>query len=128
MNQLKPPENGHQSRIRTNSIRFACWSGAWLAANGVDGIRAAISSVMDRYHVIPFHAEISHLLDSHESDVCGVRRLRLGSLPMKNRLKVLRAERNWTQAQLADALDVSRQTINAIETGLLRDPGTVFYR
>ncbi len=36
---------------------------------------------------------------------------------MKNRLKVLRAERNWTQAQLSDALDVSRQTINAIETG-----------
>ncbi len=36
---------------------------------------------------------------------------------MKNRLKVLRAERNWTQADLADALDVSRQTINAIETG-----------
>jgi len=36
---------------------------------------------------------------------------------MKNRLKVLRAERNFTQAELADALDVSRQTINAIETG-----------
>jgi putative transcriptional regulator len=36
---------------------------------------------------------------------------------MKNRLKVLRAERDWTQAELADALDVSRQTINAIETG-----------
>ena len=36
---------------------------------------------------------------------------------MKNRLKVLRAERDWTQAQLAEALDVSRQTINAIETG-----------
>jgi putative transcriptional regulator len=36
---------------------------------------------------------------------------------MNNRLKVLRAERDWTQAQLAEALDVSRQTINAIETG-----------
>jgi putative transcriptional regulator len=36
---------------------------------------------------------------------------------MKNRLKVLRAERNWTQAQLAERLDVSRQTVNALETG-----------
>jgi putative transcriptional regulator len=36
---------------------------------------------------------------------------------VKNRLKVLRAERDWSQAQLADALGVSRQTINAIETG-----------
>ena len=36
---------------------------------------------------------------------------------MKNRLKILRAERNWTQAQLANELEVSRQTINAIEKG-----------
>ncbi len=36
---------------------------------------------------------------------------------MKNRLKVLRAERDWTQAQLASELNVSRQTINAIENG-----------
>ncbi|TLU59940.1 helix-turn-helix transcriptional regulator [Thalassotalea litorea] len=36
---------------------------------------------------------------------------------MKNKLKVLRAERNWTQADLANYLDVSRQTINAIEKG-----------
>jgi putative transcriptional regulator len=36
---------------------------------------------------------------------------------MKNRLKVLRAERDWSQAQLADLLDVSRQTVNALETG-----------
>ena len=35
---------------------------------------------------------------------------------MKNRLHVLRAERRWTQAQLAERLNVSRQTINAIET------------
>lgn len=34
---------------------------------------------------------------------------------MKNRLKVLRAERNWTQADLAKELDVSRQTVNALE-------------
>jgi putative transcriptional regulator len=36
---------------------------------------------------------------------------------MKNRLKVLRAERDWSQSDLADALDVSRQTVNALETG-----------
>lgn len=36
---------------------------------------------------------------------------------MKNRLKVLRAERDWTQAELANRLEVSRQTIHAIETG-----------
>ncbi|WP_439478612.1 helix-turn-helix transcriptional regulator [Brevundimonas sp.] len=36
---------------------------------------------------------------------------------MNNRLKVLRAERNWSQADLAQALGVSRQTVNALETG-----------
>jgi len=36
---------------------------------------------------------------------------------MKNKLKVLRAERDMTQADLADALEVSRQTVNAIEKG-----------
>ena len=36
---------------------------------------------------------------------------------MRNRLKVLRAERNWSQAELAERLGVSRQTVNAIETG-----------
>ena len=36
---------------------------------------------------------------------------------MKNRLKVLRAERDWSQAELAARLDVSRQSVNAIETG-----------
>ncbi|WKL58843.1 helix-turn-helix transcriptional regulator [Asticcacaulis sp. ZE23SCel15] len=35
---------------------------------------------------------------------------------MKNRIKVLRAERDWSQADLADRLSVSRQTVNAIET------------
>ena len=36
---------------------------------------------------------------------------------MNNRLKVLRAERDWSQAQLAEQLGVSRQTVNALETG-----------
>lgn len=36
---------------------------------------------------------------------------------MKNRLKVLRAERDWSQQDLADRLNVSRQSVNAIETG-----------
>ena len=41
---------------------------------------------------------------------------------MRNRLRVLRAERNWSQAELAAQLLVSRQTVNAIETGKY-DPG-----
>ncbi|HEX9287642.1 MAG TPA: helix-turn-helix transcriptional regulator [Thermoanaerobaculia bacterium] len=36
---------------------------------------------------------------------------------MKNTLRVLRAEREWSQAELADRLGVSRQTVNALETG-----------
>jgi len=36
---------------------------------------------------------------------------------MKNRLKVLRAERDWSQQDLADQLEVSRQSVNAIEKG-----------
>ncbi|WP_425309731.1 helix-turn-helix transcriptional regulator [Ammonicoccus fulvus] len=36
---------------------------------------------------------------------------------MKNKLKELRAERRWTQADLARELDVSRQTVNALESG-----------
>ncbi|HEY6851403.1 MAG TPA: helix-turn-helix transcriptional regulator [Terracidiphilus sp.] len=36
---------------------------------------------------------------------------------MNNRLRVLRAERGWSQADLAEKLDVSRQSVNAIETG-----------
>lgn len=37
--------------------------------------------------------------------------------PMKNHLRVLRAERNWSQADLGEKLGVSRQAVNAIETG-----------
>ena len=36
---------------------------------------------------------------------------------MKNQLRILRAERNWSQADLAQRLEVSRQSVNAIETG-----------
>src|SRR5438874_13407862 len=39
------------------------------------------------------------------------------ALPMKNRLRVLRAESQWSQADLASKLGVSRQTVNSIETG-----------
>jgi len=39
------------------------------------------------------------------------------AVPVNNRMHELRAERGWSQAQLGDRLDVSRQTVNAIETG-----------
>lgn len=38
-------------------------------------------------------------------------------MSVENRLKVLRAEHNWSQAELAERLNVSRQTVNALETG-----------
>ena len=83
---------------------------------GVGLIAGVPFSVMDAYDVIPFHADIAHLMIlmslTFSYPTCTA-----VAIPMKNRLKVLRAERNWTQAELADALDVSRQTINAIETG-----------
>ena len=41
----------------------------------------------------------------------------IAALEMKNRLRVLRAEREWSQAELAERLGVSRQTVNAVETG-----------
>lgn len=44
-------------------------------------------------------------------------RYRGGERFVKNRLKILRAERDWSQAELAGRLDVSRQAVNAIETG-----------
>ena len=40
----------------------------------------------------------------------------MAALQVKNRIHVLRAERRWTQAELAERLNVSRQTINALET------------
>ncbi len=39
------------------------------------------------------------------------------ALPVTNHLRVLRAEKRWSQAELAEHLGVSRQTVNAIETG-----------
>ncbi len=47
---------------------------------------------------------------------------------MKNRLKVERAERDWSQQDLADRLSVSRQTINAIETGKYDPSLTLAFR
>src|ERR1039458_6445574 len=48
---------------------------------------------------------------------CGVVSGCEAEVPMKNRLKVLRAERDWSQGDLARRLEVSRQSVNAIETG-----------
>src|SRR5262245_54141133 len=42
---------------------------------------------------------------------------RSGEAAMKNRIRVLRAERGWTQADLAERLEVSRNSVNAIENG-----------
>ncbi len=42
----------------------------------------------------------------------------MGHPELANRLKILRAERNWTQAELADRVGVSRKTINTIERGV----------
>jgi putative transcriptional regulator len=36
---------------------------------------------------------------------------------MKNRIKVLRAEKNWSQAELAERINIARQSLNAIENG-----------
>ena len=47
---------------------------------------------------------------------------------MKNRIKVLRAERNWSQADLAERLGVSRQTVNAIETEKYDPPLPLAFR
>jgi putative transcriptional regulator len=47
---------------------------------------------------------------------------------MKNRLKVLRAERDWSQAELAERLEVSRQSVNAIETGKYDPSLTLAFR
>jgi putative transcriptional regulator len=47
---------------------------------------------------------------------------------MKNRLRVLRAEHNWTQAELAERLEVSRQTVNAIETEKYEPSLTLAFR
>jgi putative transcriptional regulator len=47
---------------------------------------------------------------------------------VKNRLRVLRAERRWSQAELAERLNVSRQTINAIETEKYEPSLTLAFR
>jgi putative transcriptional regulator len=59
------------------------------------------------------HLGLPHFLALHSALLSGGE----GEVQMKNRLKVLRAERNWSQADLAGQLDVSRQSVNAIETG-----------
>jgi len=47
---------------------------------------------------------------------------------LRNELRVLRAQREWTQADLAERLQVSRQTVNAIETGRYEPSLTLAFR
>ena len=56
-------------------------------------------------------------VDRHGGDLVAVHQRRELVLPMKNRLRVLRAEHNWSQAELGMRVGVSRQAINAVETG-----------
>ncbi len=68
-----------------------------------------------RLHVL----RLSLLLDLHGNLPQPIIRR---EVPMKNRLRILRAERNWSQADLAERLEVSRQSVNAIETRAKFDP------
>ena len=57
--------------------------------------------------------ECQHLLGGRNDQA----RVDIQEEQVKNRLRVLRAEREWSQAELAERLQVSRQSVNAIETG-----------
>ena len=82
------------------------------------GIVVGISyELLEDVKLITFEPEISHLIMLMSLNLLIRSVSRQQALQMKNRLKVLRAERDWTQSKLAEELDVSRQTINAIETG-----------
>lgn len=50
------------------------------------------------------------------------------AVPVTNRVRVLRAEYEWTQAELAERLGVSRQTVNAVETGKYEPSLTLAFR
>lgn len=72
--------------------------------------------------MFPFDRRKTRRLDRAIRGAGGSRdfaRVDFGALigPVKNRLKVLRAERDWSQAELGGRLGVSRQAVNAIETG-----------
>ena len=58
--------------------------------------------------------EIGHLIASPHARNAALRGLRPAE-SLKNRLRALRAERGWTQAELATRLGVSRQTVNSVE-------------
>ena len=96
---------------RTIQLQAMAWSlGAGLVGGvGLDAVRPARPGRLRGRDRAPGGV--------HGAGLPGRMRRRLAALPMKNRLKVLRAARDWTQADLALALEVSRQTVNAIETG-----------
>ena len=88
---------------------------AWTLGAGLVGGLAW--TLLARHDLIAYRGRDRPPGDVHGAGLPGRMRRRLAAVPMKNRLKVLRAERDWTQLDLAVALEVSRQTVNAIETG-----------
>src|ERR1700733_626584 len=89
---------GGRNRIPANRVSCLC---LWISAEGAGGASAQCRRRVD------FHGRVLRpwVRDSGKA------------LPMKNRLRVLRAEKNWTQAELAEIVGVSRQAVIAVENG-----------
>src|SRR5213076_832678 len=93
------------SRDRVPAHRPGCFC-LWLSS------ASRRCPLAQRRHCLVFHASVLWNRVCHRGE----------TLSMKNRLRILRAEKNWSQAELAEKVGVSRQAIIAIENGKY-DPG-----